>query len=118
MPKMKMCLGFEILIVFLTLASSDARADDAAIAGQLKALGGQVTETGGVVTKVDFKDCSKLAEPDFQAIGQLAGLKELTLYGNCHAANDGMLAHLAKLRSLESLSTNGIQVTDEGLKQL
>ena len=95
-----------------------ARADDAQTATSLRALGGQVTETGGAVTKIFFKDCSKLGEAEFKQIGQLKSLKSLTLYGSCKGLNDATLAHLATLTALEELGTDGIQVTDAGLKHL
>lgn len=93
-------------------------ADDAATATALRALGGQVTETAGAVTKISFRDCSKLGEAEFKQIGQLKSLKSLTLYGSCKGLTDETLAHLAGLTALEELGTDGIQVTDAGLKHL
>ena len=102
----------------LLLVTGIAVADDAAVAATLRALGGQVTEAGGVVTKIFFKDCSKLGDAEFKQIGQLKSLKGLTLYGQCHGLTDATLAHLAGVTALEELGTDGIQVTDGGLKQL
>jgi hypothetical protein len=96
----------------------DVRADDAATATALRALGGQVTEANGAVTKVSFRDCSKLGAAEFAAIGQLKSLKSLTLYGSCKGLTDETLAHFAGLTALEELGTDGIQVTDAGLKHL
>lgn len=96
----------------------DVRADDVATATALRALGGQITESGGAVTKVSFRDCSKLGAAEFAAIGQLKALKSLTLYGSCKGLNDETLAHFAGLTALEDLGTDGIQVTDAGLKHL
>ncbi len=93
-------------------------ADDATTAAALRALGGEVILAAEAVTKVSFKDCSKLGAADFQAIGQLKSLKSLTLYGQCHGLTDETLAHLAGLTALEELGTDGIQVTDAGLKHL
>lgn len=94
------------------------RADDTSTAAALRALGGEVTAAGGVVTKVSFRDCSKLGEAEFKQIGQLKGLKSLTLYGSCKGLTDQTLAHFAGLTALEDLGTDGIQVTDAGLKHL
>ncbi len=106
-------------IAFIVLLSlTAARADDAAIAKQLRALGAQVTEANGVVSKLSFKDCSKLGDAEFRAIGQLAHLKSLTLFGKCHGLTDATAPHLAGLKELEELATDGAQFTDAGLKHL
>ena len=93
-------------------------ADDAATTTALRALGGEVSVTGGAVTKVSFRDCSKLGAAEFAAIGGLKSLKSLTLYGSCKGLTDETLAHFAGLAALEELGTDGIQVTDAGLKHL
>ncbi|MBI3878938.1 MAG: hypothetical protein HY301_02605, partial [Verrucomicrobia bacterium] len=97
---------------------SATRADDTAAAKQLRALGAEVAEAGGVVTKLTFKDCSKLGDAEFRAIGQLTHLKALTLYGKCHGLTDATAPHLAGLKELEELGTDGAQLTDAGLKHL
>ncbi len=84
----------------------------------LKAAGGTVTETAGAITKLQFKDCSKLGEADFARIGRLKSLKSLTLYGKCAGLTDTTLPLLSGLTSLEEFSTEGIQVSDEGLNNL
>lgn len=104
-----------MLTVCLTLS---AAADDAKTAAMLRGLGGQVTEAESAVTKVSFRDCSKLGAAEFAAIGQLKSLKSLTLYGGCKGLTDETLAHFGGLTALEELGTDGIQVTDAGLKHL
>lgn len=108
------------LLIAFALAGTSPRllADDAQTAAALRALGGEVTEAGGAVTKVSFKDCSKLGAAEFAAIGQLKSLKSLTLYGSCKGLTDETLAHFGGLTALEDLGTDGIQVTDAGLKHL
>ena len=108
---------FAVLLIGLAFVASPAAADDSAIAAKLKDLGGKVTETAGVVTKLEFADCTKLGESDFQSISQLQGITELNL-GKGPNVNDAALASIAKLSNLEKLGSNGIQVSDEGLKQL
>ena len=95
-----------------------AQADDESVGKQLEELGAQVTRTDDVVTQLMFKDCSKLGRAEFEQIGQLKGLKRLTLYGKCRGLTDETLPLLAGLTELEELSTDGIQVTDAGLKPL
>ncbi len=112
-------LGLSLLTA-LTLAGwvTPLHADDAVVAVTLRSLGGQITEANGSVTKIFFRDCSKLGEPEFKQIGQFKSLKSLTLYGSCKGLTDTTLAHLAGLSALEELGTDGIQVTDAGLKHL
>ena len=84
----------------------------------LKDLGAQVSLTEGVVSKVTFKDCSKLGDAEFRLIGRLNDLKSLTLYGQCKGLTDETLPHLTGLTKLEELGTDGIQVSDAGLAML
>ncbi len=106
------------LYLVACLFTVSLHADDAAIAQQLQALGGKVTIKDGIATQVTFNDCSKLAEPEFRAIGQLKKLKSLTLYNKCGGLNDSTIHHIAGLTELEFLGTDRIDVTDEGLKHL
>ena len=113
-------LSFRLTACLLALLAiaHPATADDAALATKLRALGAQVTEAAGTVTKVSFKDCSKLGDPEFRDLGQLKSLKALTLYGKCNGLTDQTLPLLAGLGALEELGTDGIQVTDAGLAAL
>lgn len=92
--------------------------DDASVAAALTDLGAQVTQTNGVVTKVFFKDCSKLGDAEFRLIGRLKDLTSLTLYGQCKGLTDETLPHFSGLTKLEELGTDGIQVSDAGLAKL
>ena len=92
--------------------------DEAPVSARLTELGAQVTQVESVITKVFFKDCSKLGDAEFRLIGQLKELKSLTLYGQCKGLTDETLPHLAGLTKLEELGTDGIQVSDAGLAKL
>lgn len=94
------------------------RADDAAIAAQLEALGGKVVRKGEAVVQVSFTNCEKLGDAEYRAIGQLAGLKSLTLYGGKQTLNDSTVGHLLGLKELESLSSEGAKLSDPGLAKL
>ena len=107
-----------LMLLLALIPACPLHADDAAVAARLRELGAQVTEDGGAVTKLTFKDCSKLGDAEFRLIGQCVKLKALTLYGKCHGLTDDTLPHLAALKELEELGTDGIQVTDDGLKNL
>lgn len=79
----------------------------------LKKLGATVVETGGVVTQAQVK-CDNFSEGDFRTLGQCATLKKLTISGK--TITDDTLPLLAGLTELEELSTDGIQLTDDGYK--
>jgi hypothetical protein len=81
----------------------------------LKALGAEVTETQGAITKVTFKDCAKLGESEYRKLGGLKTLKSLTLYGGKKTLTDATLPLLAGLTELEELNTEGTHITDAGL---
>ena len=104
------------LVAFILCGSASAKADDKAIAELLKSKGATIVEKNGVVEQVTFKDSKALSEAEYKAIGHLRGLKNLTLYGSCHGLNDATLPLLSGLKALETLGTDGLKVTDEGLK--
>ena len=95
------------LFAALLLATQDVDA--------LRALGAEVTETGGAITRVSFKDCARLGEAEYRKLGGLKTLKSLTLYGGKKTLTDATLPLLAGLTELEELNTEGIQVSDAGL---
>lgn len=76
-----------------------------------RALGAEVSET-----RISFKDCSKLGEAEYKALGARKGLKSLTLYGGKKTLTDATLPLLAPLaETLEELNTEGTHITDAGL---
>lgn len=79
----------------------------------LKKLGATVTETGGAVTQVQVK-CDTFTEDDFRTLGQYTTIRKLSISGK--TITDATLPLLAGLVELEELSTDGIQLTDEGYK--
>lgn len=85
----------------------------AADADALKDLGAKVTETGGVVTQVQVK-CDAFTEADFRTLGSFTTIKDLSISGK--TITDETLALLTGLMNLERLSTDGIQLTDDGYK--
>jgi hypothetical protein len=85
---------------------------------KLTDLGGQFQPATGAPAQLSFRDCSKLGKAEFELISSLTTLKKLTMYGSCKGLTDETLPLLAKLTELEELNTDGIQVTDDGLKAL
>jgi hypothetical protein len=109
---------FSILIqslVALALLSGLASADDAEIGKLLKAKGGQITESKGLVTAITIPDGSKLTDEEFRQLTRLAHLKTLSL---SNGLNDDRLSQLTALSNLEYLQTNLAQITDDGVKPL
>lgn len=104
--------GFGILVLALTSHPADAAEAD--IIKMLKEKGGEVVEIKGVATSVTLTDGSKLTDAEFRQIGQLKQLKNLTL-SKC--LNDQTLAFLTGLAELETLQTNLMEVSDDGIKQ-
>ena len=79
----------------------------------LQKLGAKVTQTGGVVTQVQVK-CDAFTEADFKALGSFTTIKDLTISGK--TITDDTIVLLTGLTELERLSTDGIQLTDDGWK--
>jgi hypothetical protein len=101
------------LLFFALALVPSVFADDAEIVAALKSKGAEVTETKGVFTGLSFRDCSGLTADDYQKIHQLAQLKSLS-FGK--GFNDAALKALGALPELESFSTNGMDVSDEGAR--
>jgi hypothetical protein len=91
---------------------------DASIVERLESLGGNVVMTDADVTELSFRDSSKLGVAEWKLIGGLSELQKLTTYGGARGLNDETVGHLAGLRKLESLSTDGAQLSDVGLARL
>lgn len=100
------------LLLILAIAAA-APFTSATTPEDLEKLGAKVTKTGGVVTQVQAK-CDAFTEPDFRALGACSTIKKLTISGA--TLTDATLPLLAGLTELEELSTDGIQLTDEGYK--
>jgi len=98
-----------ILCVFLISALQSSAADVAS----LQKLGAKLTEIAGVVTQVQVK-CDAFTEADFRTLGSFTTIKDLTISGK--SITDDTLALLTGLTDLERLSSDGIQLTDEGYK--
>jgi hypothetical protein len=103
------------LLAALVLVACPCLAEDSA-EQKITALGGQVTRSQDAITQVSFKDCSKLGAEHFALLANQPELTKLTLYGGCKGLNDETLPLLVKLTKLTELSTDGMQVTDAGLK--
>jgi hypothetical protein len=107
-----------VAVSVLALALAPLRADDSSIIRQLETAGGKVKQANGVVTEVTFTDCASLGDAEFRALGQLAELKSLTLYGGKQKLNDETVGHLLGLAKLESFSSAGARLSDAGLARL
>lgn len=99
------------LISFFLLATALMAQDAAA----LKQLGAKVSETKGVVTQVEVK-CDAFTEQDFRLLGSFSSITRLSISGK--TITDSTVPLLTGLTNLEELSTNEIQLTDDGFKHL
>jgi hypothetical protein len=106
-----------VLVALLGLGLC-AWGDDSAVAKQLEAKGGKVKEAGGSVSELTFTDCAPLEAADFEAIGKLPHLKNLTLYGGKKKLTDETVGALLGLKELENFSSEGGWLSDAGLAKL
>ena len=102
------------LLFALALVPS-VHAGDADIVAALKTKGVEAIETKGVLSGLSFRDCSALTADDYQKIRQLAQVKTLS-FGK--GFNDAGIKALGTLAELETFSTNGMEVSDEGARAL
>lgn len=88
---------------------------DAEILASLKSKGAELTETKGVVTGLSIPDCSKLTPADYAQIRQLTAVKLLS-FGK--GFDDAGLQAIGAATAVETLSTNGMDASDEGVRAL
>ena len=101
--------------LFALLFTTLLHAGDAEIIAALKSKGADITETKGVATGLAFSDCSKLTAGDYAQIRQLTQVKLLN-FGK--GFDDSALKALGAATGIETLSTNGMDVSDEGVRAL
>jgi hypothetical protein len=102
-------------LVFISLAISHARGTETGVTKELTEKDAKLTEKDGIVTGFELADCSQWTEADFHKVAQLTHLKIL---GLGVGVNDQALAELSALPDVETVGTNGMQTTDEGMKSL
>jgi hypothetical protein len=89
-----------------------ARADDRDVFKRLEDKGAKVTAARGSYS-VMVRECSQWSEADFQALGSIPNVTSLSLG---MGFTESSLPLLAGLTDLETFATNGMQVTDQGVK--
>lgn len=99
----------------LSLFTASLHAGDAEVIAALKAKGAEATSTKGVVTALSFPDCSKLTPADYASLAQLSGVKQL---GFSKGFDDAALKAIGPASEIEQLSTNGMDISDEGAAAL
>ena len=102
-----------LLSAFLLAAS--LHGGDAEIVAALKLKGAELTGTKGVVTGLSLPDCSKLTAADYEQMRQLAAVKLLS-FGK--GFDDDGLNAIGAATGIETLSTNGMDISDEGARAL
>lgn len=104
-----------LTLSLIVSVASHLLASDPAVISALKDKGAEVTETAGEITGPSFKDCKGLTEADYR---QIRGLEHLKMLGCGMGLDDAGLKALAGLPTLEQLSTNGMTVSDDGVRAL
>ncbi|OAI56527.1 hypothetical protein AYO49_04085 [Verrucomicrobiaceae bacterium SCGC AG-212-N21] len=99
-----------LLAALLTVCTTSPAADVEA----LKKLGAKITEKDGVVTQVQVT-CDTFTEADYRNLGEFKSIKVLSV-SRAKTLTDDMLALLTGLTELEDLSTEGVQLSDDGFK--
>jgi len=107
---------FPAIAVLIAFLPATLRADDAAIAKQLESLGGKVTLKAGAANAIELKTARNSATPICRHRSACSPATPHSLR-QCHGLTDATFAHLTILKELESIGTDGAQLTDEGLKQ-
>ncbi|WP_010584422.1 leucine-rich repeat domain-containing protein [Schlesneria paludicola] len=90
------------------------------VMARIVALGGNFgrdrNETGSPIVSVDLSSCTKLEDGDFELLSQLTTLRELHLHEAVIPAAGWK--QIGKLKDLKYLGLIGVNVTNEGLKEL
>jgi hypothetical protein len=95
-------------------AIPQTQADDTATVKHLEVKGAKITTVRGALS-VTVGDCSRWTEADYKALGSLTRVTNLS-FGP--GFTEQALPLLAGLTELEALATNGMQVSDDGVKAL
>jgi len=98
-----------------SLLAAPLFANDAEIVATLKSKGAEAAETKGVVSALSFPDCSKLTAVDYALLSQLTAVKQL---GFGKGFDDAGLKAIGAATAIETLSTNGMDISDEGIRVL
>lgn len=104
---MRLTLTFSLLLT--SLCAHAAASDPTA----LEKLGAKVVLTAGVVTQAQV-NAEAFTAADFRTLGTFSTLTKLSLKGK--TVTDENLALLSGLTALEELSTDGVQLTDDGYR--
>ncbi|WP_145093593.1 leucine-rich repeat domain-containing protein [Rosistilla carotiformis] len=111
------CLAMFVAISVAPSAQLHAETE-AATARRLEALGATVGLKADSVVELSFRDSKRLGREQWREIGSLTHLKKLTAYGGAKGLNDETVGFLVGLQELESLSLDGAQLSDAGLRKL
>ncbi len=108
-------MNFSLLVTWIafTLNTSTLNTLAAPSASEWKSLGAKVIERQGEIVEINV-DVSKFGIEEYQKLGACTTLRKLSLDGK--TLNDETLPMLSGLQSLEELSTNASQLTDEGYR--
>lgn len=96
-------------------ARAETGAEPAQIVRELSGKGAKFTESGGAVTGIDLPDLTSWTDDDFRHAAQLTHLQKLS-FGR--GITDHQLELLIHLPDVTAFTTNGAQLSDQGVKLL
>jgi hypothetical protein len=92
--------------------TTQSRADDKDILKRLEDKGAKVSTAKGALS-ISVPDCSQWSDADYKALGSVPHVTSLSLGAGF---TESSLPSLAGLTDLEVFGTNGMQVTEEGVR--
>jgi len=104
-----------LCLLSIFLLGTSLYGGDGEVIAALKAKGAQISETKGVATGLSFPDCSGLTAADYAQLRQLSAVKLLS-FGK--GFDDAGLKAIGPATGIETLSTNGMDISDEGISAL
>ena len=109
------CPSLPLALALALLITQRAAAADPASVEAAKIHGAEIIETKNVLTGLNFKEPKNLTPEDYHQIRRLESLKSLSFGAGL---DDAALKILAGMPSLESFTTNGATLSDEGAAAL
>jgi len=112
------CLAILLILWSGQTLAAEPKAKALSPAERLEKLGGQLKREGGKVVEISFRKSAQLRGPVWQVIAGMKDCRKLTVYGGARGLNDSTVKYVAAMTRLESLATDGAQLSDKGVAAL